>query len=50
MSFGALATPLCTTTAAASMLPFCNSFSGTLKVSALPVQSPSLIQRRTTLL
>ena len=49
ISLGALATPLCTTTAAESTGPFWNSLTDTSKLAALPVQSPSLIQRRTTL-
>ena len=49
ISLGALAAPLCTTTAAESMPLFWTSFTGTSNVSARPVQSPSLIQRRTTL-
>ena len=52
---GLVATPLCTTTVEPVdvleriIARLASSASGTLKVSALPLQSPSLTQRRTTL-
>src|SRR5262249_35316482 len=47
--FGLSAVPLCIRTTASSIPPPATACSGTLHELALPVQSPSLTQRRTTL-
>src|SRR5262249_30672190 len=49
IAFGFSVVPLCTSTAASSMFPPLSVCTGMLHELALPVQSPSFIQRRTTL-
>src|SRR6266568_5368693 len=49
MAPGASLVPLWTTTATVSISPAPISRTGSVKVCAVPFQSPSLIQRRTTL-
>jgi len=49
IAFGFSVVPLCTRTAASSMFAALSVCTGTLHELALPVQSPSFIQRRTTL-
>jgi hypothetical protein len=49
IAFGFSVVPLCNRTAASSMFPPLSVCNGMLHELALPVQSPSFIQRRTTL-
>ena len=49
IAFGFSVVPLCNRTAASSMFPPLSVCTGMLHELALPVQSPSFIQRRTTL-